>query len=120
MEPNRGKPSAFACPECSGVLWEVEEGELLRFRCRVGHGYTADALRVALSEETEDALWAAMRALEEKAALLRRMSGRVQPWLAQHYKSDAEAFNRHADEIRRVLLENQEIARQDSEEPDAA
>src|SRR5262252_6098153 len=46
----KGSPSAFACPECHGVLWELEQGQLLRFRCRLGHAYTADALRVALSE----------------------------------------------------------------------
>jgi two-component system chemotaxis response regulator CheB len=32
-----GKPSGFSCPECGGVLWEIEDGDLLRFRCRVGH-----------------------------------------------------------------------------------
>ena len=85
VKHRQGKPSAFACPECSGVLWEIEEGELLRFRCRVGHAYTADALRLALSDETEDALWAAMRALEEKAALLRRMSNRVQQGLGARH-----------------------------------
>jgi two-component system chemotaxis response regulator CheB len=57
-EEKEGTPSTFACPECHGVLWEVREGELLRFRCRVGHGYSAGALRMAMSEATEDALWA--------------------------------------------------------------
>jgi len=38
-----GDSSPFSCPACGGLLWEVEDPELLRFRCRVGHAYTADA-----------------------------------------------------------------------------
>jgi hypothetical protein len=39
-----GKPSHFTCPECHGALWEIEDGSLLRYRCHVGHAYTADAV----------------------------------------------------------------------------
>lgn len=106
-DEKEGTPSTFACPECHGVLWEVKEGELLRFRCRVGHGYTADALRIAMSEATEDALWASMRALEEKAALLRRMVPRSGRQLATSYAEQAEACERHAKSIRDILSESQ-------------
>src|SRR5262245_34861077 len=58
-----GKPSAFGCPECGGVLWEIDDAQLLRFRCRVGHAYSADSLVVEQTEGVEDALWAALRAL---------------------------------------------------------
>jgi two-component system, chemotaxis family, protein-glutamate methylesterase/glutaminase len=34
-----GAPSAFVCPACGGVLWEVGDG-VHRFRCRVGHAYS--------------------------------------------------------------------------------
>jgi len=30
-----GKPSVYACPDCHWMLWEVGNGKLLRFRCRV-------------------------------------------------------------------------------------
>ncbi len=39
-----GTPSAFGCPECGGVLWELQEGELLRLRRRVGHAFAAEGL----------------------------------------------------------------------------
>src|SRR5262245_28380544 len=39
-----GTPSSFSCPDCGGVLWELERDDILRFRCRVGHAYTARAL----------------------------------------------------------------------------
>ena len=73
-EQGNGKASVFACPECHGVLWEMKEGRLLRFRCRVGHAYTVDSLKSELGESAERAMWAAMRALEEKAAMARRLS----------------------------------------------
>ena len=105
-----GTPSPFACPECHGVLWEVKEGELLRFRCRVGHAYTANALRAAMSEATEDALWAAMRALEEKAALMRRLAPRSATRLAGAYEEEAQAYDKHAESIRGILGESQKAA----------
>lgn len=69
-----GVPSVFACPECHGVLWELKDGKVARFRCRVGHSYGAESLASDLSSSAEAALWAAVRALEEKSALHRRMS----------------------------------------------
>ena len=48
VEPERpdGPPSAFTCPECHGPLWEVSEGDLVRYRCRVGHAYSEDSMMV--------------------------------------------------------------------------
>ena len=37
-----GRRSVLACPDCHGVMWEIDEGNLMRFRCHVGHAYTAE------------------------------------------------------------------------------
>src|SRR5689334_6458076 len=82
-EEGVGKPSVFACPECHGVLWEIKEARAVRYRCRVGHGYSEAALNEGLTEAAESALWAAMRALDEKAAMSLRMAKAAtgpQPW----------------------------------------
>jgi two-component system, chemotaxis family, protein-glutamate methylesterase/glutaminase len=74
FDEGEGTPSVFACPECHGVLWELRDGDLVRFRCRVGHSYGTESLATELSGASEAALWAAMRALEEKAAMQRRIA----------------------------------------------
>jgi two-component system chemotaxis response regulator CheB len=72
-----GAPSAFSCPDCHGVLWQLNEGELLRYRCRTGHAYSEQALLAQQSESLEEALWVAYRALRERAALAHRMAARA-------------------------------------------
>jgi two-component system chemotaxis response regulator CheB len=73
-EMRNGKPSQFGCPACGGVLWEIDDHGMLRYRCRVGHAYTARHLRAEQRQAVETALWSALRALEERASLYRRMA----------------------------------------------
>jgi two-component system chemotaxis response regulator CheB len=74
-ERRNGKPSMFTCPDCSGTLWEVMDGDLLRFRCRVGHAFSPESMRQGYTEWVEGALWSAVRVLEESASLERRLAG---------------------------------------------
>jgi two-component system chemotaxis response regulator CheB len=69
-----GTASHYACPECHGTLWQIADGDLVRFRCRVGHAYTADSMVSIHSESVENALYAALRALEESASLSRLLA----------------------------------------------
>ena len=90
-----GAPSPFGCPDCGGVLWEIEDGGMKRYRCRVGHAFSPDTLLATQSEHLEAALWAALRGLEEKAALSRRLAVHAQ--IRAHERS-AASFAAHADE----------------------
>jgi two-component system chemotaxis response regulator CheB len=72
-----GLPSVYTCPECHGNLWEIREEKLSRYRCRVGHSYTEDALIFEKGESLEAALWMALDALEEQASLTQRMAERA-------------------------------------------
>lgn len=105
-----GEPSAFGCPACGGVLWELDGEDLLRFRCRVGHAYTAEAAVEARGASVEAALWTALRALQERAQLTERLAERVGSAGANHSRARFEAFAREAreqaDVIRRVLAGN--------------
>lgn len=68
------QPSVYSCPECHGVLLQLKEGDRLRFRCHTGHAYSFDSLVSGINEGIEEALWNAIRALEEGDMLMRGMS----------------------------------------------
>jgi two-component system, chemotaxis family, protein-glutamate methylesterase/glutaminase len=102
-----GVPAVWACPECGGTLWELHEGNLMRFRCRVGHAFSAQSLLVEQAEQIEDAFWAALRALEESASLARRMAehaeARGQTHVAERFHDQAANAETRADVVRKVI-----------------
>lgn len=102
-----GKPSGFTCPECHGVLWEIQEGELTRFRCRVGHAYGPETLLAEQVEEVEAALWSAFQALKERAAFARRMARKMETrgnrLSRQRFVEQAAESDQRASVIREVL-----------------
>lgn len=67
-----GNPSRYACPECRGVLAEIVEGSIIRFRCHTGHGYSMQTLAAEMDQDIDDSLWNAVRGLEEKMMLIER------------------------------------------------
>ena len=88
-----GPPVALTCPECHGPLWELREGDLVRFRCRVGHAFYEDALLDGKRAAIESALWMALEALEERAELLTKIANRLD---AGRREKSAELFRDHA------------------------
>ncbi|MBV8479089.1 MAG: chemotaxis protein CheB [Actinobacteria bacterium] len=103
-----GEPSRFSCPSCGGVLWEVDDG-LHRFRCRVGHAFTAEGVLDEEAEQIDNALWAAFRALQERADLsgrtARRSRERGSPAVAGRFDAYAREALDQAELIRSILLE---------------
>ena len=71
-----GTLSPFTCPSCRGALWELHNGDILRYRCHTGHAFSKDSLITEQTTAIEDALFAALRAVEEKATALRKLSER--------------------------------------------
>ena len=104
-----GTPSVFGCPDCGGVLWELQDGDLLRFRCRVGHAYGAEGLLSAQSEHLDAALWSAFRALQEKAALSRRLAARARDSRRQNlvevFEKRARSAENQSRAIRKLLTQ---------------
>jgi two-component system chemotaxis response regulator CheB len=102
-----GKPSTFTCPDCGGTLWEIEEGKMLRFRCHVGHAFGSETLQALQSEDIEEALWSAMRALREKAMLSERMASRMRDRnlisAAQQLEQEAQEAQKRSALIQEVI-----------------
>jgi two-component system chemotaxis response regulator CheB len=101
-----GTLAAFVCPECSGNLWELRDGDLIKFRCRVGHSYSEESFIQGQSEALEQALWIALRALEESASAARKLAKEAisrNSSLAETYERRAAEKEQHAGIIRRIL-----------------
>ena len=100
-------PSQFTCPECHGSLWELKDGQLVRYRCRTGHAFSPETLASEQTHQIEEALFTALRALEENAVLLRglaeRAADRGQDRSAQRFFSNAEGVEARARVIRDAL-----------------
>ncbi|HEX7330169.1 MAG TPA: chemotaxis protein CheB [Pyrinomonadaceae bacterium] len=103
-----GKISKLTCPDCHGALWEIDDEEILRYRCHVGHAYSAEALSDGQSEMLEGALWSAVRALEEQMMLARRIVERArktnQLRAARTFEQRAKEAEKHSSVIRQLLL----------------
>lgn len=102
-----GKRATTVCPECGGVLGEHLDAGVTQWRCRVGHRYSPDSLADAQAEDVEAAVWAAVRALEDRCALLTRMAEqaerRGQPRSARSFRHRAESAAEHAQQVRGAL-----------------
>lgn len=103
-----GKISRLTCPDCHGALWEINDKDILRFRCHVGHAFSAESLNDGQSQMLEVALWSAVRALEEKMMLARRIVDRArkanQPRAAAMFERRAQEAERSSSVLREVLL----------------
>ncbi|MFO1498194.1 MAG: chemotaxis protein CheB [Verrucomicrobiota bacterium] len=105
--PTDGEPAPLVCPECHGPLWEIRNGELVRYQCLVGHRYSLDNLLAGHAEGLEAALWTALRALEERVVLQRRLADQCR---AAGRKSGERMFQqrlieseKHARTLRTIL-----------------
>lgn len=106
---HRGDLSGFTCPECAGPLYEIREGRLFRYRCRVGHAYTAEGVLDGKDGTMEDALYMAVNTLEESADMAERLAARSRQDARQHaaarFEVRAQEARNKAEKIRRVLTE---------------
>lgn len=108
-----GRPSSYACPECHGVLLRVDDSKPVRFRCHTGHAYSTGSLLAEQTERAEEALWSAIRVLDESALLLGELSQTAQvsdPDRPAAYREKRDEAKRHANIVRQTVFANQKLS----------
>ncbi len=108
-----GSTVEMVCPLCEGVLTEAQRDLYHHFRCHVGHAFSLDSLVREQSEGVERALWAAIRALEESAALSVRLSSIEKGELRRRFIEKANSQRGNAEMIRQIVLHGKLLARDD-------
>ncbi len=100
-------PSIYSCPDCGGVLWQMSDDGFMRFRCHVGHAFSAESLLHQQSEALEESMWYAVRTLIDKSKLSRQMAenakGRGHTQAATHFEEQARVSAQHAGVIRDLI-----------------
>jgi two-component system chemotaxis response regulator CheB len=118
-EKRNGRAAGLTCPDCAGPIWELAEGQLISFECRVGHRYSPASFLEVQAERVENALWTAVNVLQERAATLRQLAQRVDPGgrLAAEYQERAQELDGQAATVRAVITELIETQRTPGAQP---
>lgn len=103
--------SLFACPDCGGGLWEARNDVIKRYRCHIGHAYTERDLVIKQAETASTTLWVALRMMEERKHLLRKLEvGSVKNGhksLSSSYVEKQDEMKRHIDKLKEILFDLQ-------------
>jgi two-component system, chemotaxis family, protein-glutamate methylesterase/glutaminase len=118
-----GELTPFTCPECSGVLSRLKDGDRPRFRCHTGHAFSPDTLLASLTENIEESLWNAVRGVDESIMLLNHLGDHFAEinkgnMAAKFFQKATEARQRN-EFIRKVVLEHERLTTESiGQEPD--
>ena len=103
-----GKITSLRCSECGGPLWQVKDDKMTRFRCFVGHSFTARSLATELTDGVEKSMWVSVQMLYERAHMLERLAAsdtqKHREQDAASFRDKAVATREQADRMRRFLL----------------
>jgi two-component system chemotaxis response regulator CheB len=91
------EPTPLSCPECHGVLSEMKGDGPLRYRCQVGHAYSAEVVDAEQDEALETAMITALRIIEERITLVARLAQDAQ---AQGHNAAADLHGARLDDYR--------------------
>lgn len=116
-----GRRSALSCPDCHGVMWEVDEDGLTRYRCHVGHAYAGDLMNLALDEGLRRALGSAQRALEERVALAGKLHSQAQRSGHRHamqtWSARKNEYEQEMNVVRDAIYRMEQLAAREERRP---
>ena len=107
-----GAHAGISCPECHGPMWKIKDGKLHRYRCHVGHAYTAQTMLEGQIDAQETHLWQALRLMKERVSLIWEMRCHAQN---DHREIDTESSDLKIAQLQKTIALIQEMLQE--EEP---
>jgi len=111
------KPFPLVCPTCQGALSELDFGSYQSFSCHAGHVFSLQSIVLEQAESLERALWSAVRALEESAALSDRLAQRSHGPMERRFEEKKREQLQQAAVIRELLLHGKRLTQEDGAQP---
>lgn len=103
-EERLGELSPYNCPHCNGVLWQIEDGPMTRFRCHTGHAYTLDSLNESQNRALDESLFNALRVHKGRAALIRQMASKARGAESRRRLEDRAArFEEDTERLQQII-----------------
>lgn len=102
-----GECTLYCCPDCGGVLFEIKNDYHFRYRCHIGHTFSANDLLSKQSKCIETSIWVALRAMEERKNLMNHLmkKNRVSINIAFDYSEKIRELQHHVDDLKNTLLQ---------------
>lgn len=111
-----GQLSPYTCPECHGILLQLQEGNRIRFRCHTGHAYSLNSLLVEVTESIEAALWSTLRGIEESQLLISHMVEHLREVndsaMAELFLQKSQEAKRRAELVRQAVMSHEMLSRE--------
>ena len=103
-----GENTVYSCPDCGGNLWLIENGKINKYRCHIGHSYSELDLQTKQAKNVEATLWVALRMMEERKNLLKRMEAQSMErgyhrFAKEHYEK-ANELQEHINKLKEILF----------------
>lgn len=95
----------YTCPDCGGAIERIKDGNIVQYRCRVGHLYSPEAALAIHADREENTLWTAVVVLEEGADLAEEVSQLPSNEHSSALRETATAKRELAQHVRRTVTE---------------
>lgn len=107
--PGCWRNGTYTCPDCHGVLVQIEEGSIIRFRYRTWHAFSIKTLIAEINAAIDSGLWDTLRTIEERVMLLRQIATLAgqsgSPLEMQSCQRQANEAERRLQPLRELLLD---------------
>lgn len=101
-----GRRTTYSCPDCNGAIWQIGDEEPLKLRCHVGHSFTGEIFSAGQGRSVENALWTAVRIMEEKVTFSRQLAERKR---TQNLHAEADAYEKEAGALDKDVMKVRDL-----------